>query len=203
MKKMTLEEIKKELGYDFVIVTEHSKVKLAEMKPGDRFTGPDGREWAFITTTDDGGIAAIPTQFVFENEQFDGNSNNFANSDLLQELNDEVLPEIGEENLKEFALDLTSLDGLKDYGEIKTKVGLMTYKFYVEHQDIVAPVLKELDDWVWLATPLSTPKRGVDCGGLCVAPLGCVRWGRCIDPFGVLPFCIFNSDIFVSDRGVV
>ena len=110
VKEMTLEEIKKELGYDFELV-EKQKVKLKSKKPGDRFTGPDGREWVFITVTDDGSVAAIPTQFVFGKKPFDYTSNNFAKSTLFEELKDKVLPEIGEENLNEFILNLRSLDG--------------------------------------------------------------------------------------------
>ena len=49
-------------------------------------------------------------------------------------------------------------DGLKDYGNVKAKVGLLTEEEYRQHRDILPPLGDE--GWWWLATPYSTERAG-------------------------------------------
>ena len=94
-------------------------------------------------------------------------------------------------------MDLTADDGLKCYGSVKRKASLLTtetYRRYVYILDKHKP-----DDWWWLATALSTPAHGYKSAVKCVAPSGYVFNYLCnYDDFGVRPFCILKSHIFVS-----
>ncbi len=207
VKEMTMQEIKDELGYDFTLVTEHKKVKLADVKPGNTFKDNAGTEWIVLEVSN-GTAKCITREFVLKNTKFDDETNNFAKSSLYQKLQNDILPGIlnafGADNVIEFETDLTSDDNLDDYGTVTGKISLLTDRQYREYARLINPVedLKkyEVNDWWWLATPLSTPKREVPYSVRCVLPLGCLYFFGCFYLFGVRPFCIFKSDIFVSQN---
>jgi hypothetical protein len=91
-----------------------------------------------------------------------GDSNNFGESGILRELVSEILPKIeaavGAENVLEFETDLTAIDGLKDYGSIKSKISLPTLDFYRKNIEMFDKYKSEYG--FWLVTPWSTPTRG-------------------------------------------
>lgn len=130
-----------------------------------------------------------------------GKTNNLAESDILKKLNNDFLPGIiaavGEENVCEFETDLTTLDGLKIYGTMKSKVSLPTLDFYranVEIFDKYNP-----DTRWWLATPFSAEPHYKDCWWVeCVAPSGDIGYNFYDFYGGVRPILIFVSDISVS-----
>ena len=95
-----------------------------------------------------------------------------------------------------FDVDLTSDDGLKDYGVIQRKAALMTadqYRKYVQILDRYKP-----DEWWWLATPHSTATHENADWVNCVSPAGNFDYGFYDYQRGVRPFCILKSSIFVS-----
>lgn len=53
-------------------------------------------------------------------------------------------------------IDLTSDDGLKDYGETTQKIFLLTCDMYRKYRSVIP----NLDDWWWLATAYSTESNG-------------------------------------------
>lgn len=176
----------------------NKQVKLAEIPAGGTFKIGD-RE--FVVLDNCGGIAVSITKDVIKNMRF-GPNNNFADSEVdtfCKEFANELAEEIGVDNLVEFPVDLTSDDGLKDYGKITRYVTLMTadqYREYVEILDKHKP-----DKWWWLATPYSTARHENDLWVKCVSPAGHINDVVCnFDNFGVRPFCIFKSDIFVSSE---
>ena len=173
-------------------------MKLSEVKIGKTFTVA-GIE--FIKFTDEDGVCAVVSKDILFNSEF-GKNNNFAESKILEELKNKILAkyerEIGAENIKEFELNLTSLDGLDTYGKITTKIGLPTFDFYRENVKIFDKY--KVSDWWWTATPLTTAKHNCTTAVKCVSPSGYVS-NSCNGnyySFGVRPFCILNSDIFVS-----
>ena len=128
----------------------------------------------FIKFSDNNGqTAAVAKDIVFLSKY--GRNNNFAESDILSKLTNEFLPKVvdavGEDNICEFETDLTTLDGLKTYGAIKSKVSLPTFDFYrtnVKIFDEYSP-----DTWWWLATSDSTEPHREDWPWVvCVAPSG-------------------------------
>lgn len=96
------------------------------------------------------------------NMPFDeGNSNNFPKGTLCKYLNDEFIKKLKADGADTSALipttiDLTSDDGLKDYGETTQKIFLLTCDMYRKYRSVIP----NLDDWWWLATAYSTESNG-------------------------------------------
>lgn len=104
---------------------------------------------------------------------------------------------VGEENVVEHEVDLTSNDGLKCYGFVERRASLLTadlYRKYVDVLDTVKP-----DKRWWLATPWSTARHDHEVCVLCVAPSGRICGDNFISRvYGLRPFCILKSSIVVS-----
>lgn len=133
-----------------------------------------------------------------ESQEF-GSNNNYDGSyvdAICQEFAKEIAAAVGEDNIFLHDVDLTSDDGLKDYGVIRREASLLTTeqaRRYVELLDKY-----KLDAWWWLATPWSTPTHGDSSWVKCVSPAGSFSNYRCYYDVGVRPFCILKSNIFVS-----
>lgn len=144
------------------------------------------------------GVLCLTKDFAYANTKFDSNSNNYANSSIRKILNTEYLKKIadavGEENIVETEIDLTSDDGLDDYGKVTDKVGLLTSDMYRKYNRIIENY--RVNDWWWLATPRSTPHRGYNFSVRCVYYYGALGSNSCFSSIGVRPFLIFNPSIF-------
>ena len=171
--------------------------KLADLKPGEVFK-VSGHDMVVLEHV--GAATAVIHKALLCGKTIFGSSNNYDGSkvdELCNRFADELEKFVGPGNLVEFEVDLTSHDGLKDYGIITRKAALLTadrYRQYVEILDRHNP-----DCWWWLATPDSTPRHDGDRIVLCVARSGglsCSSFG--VDNCGARPFCILKSDIFVS-----
>lgn len=170
----------------------------AEITIGKTVTVAD-TEFIILDKTEKG-IICLAKDFVCEDTEFDEKTNNYANSNLRNKLNTEFFKKladvVGEENLIDIELDLTSDDGLDDYGKVTDKVGLLTEDMYRKYNRIIEKF--PVDDWWWLATPWSTPHRGYRFSVRCVYYGGTLNDGLCSRDGGVRPFCIFSSSIFKS-----
>ena len=134
----------------------------------------------------------LDTMQFGENNNYDGS---YAD-EACNEFAGEIAGIVGEDNVLPHTVDLTSDDGLKDYGEIQRRASLLTteqYRRYVHILDKHKP-----EDWWWLATAHSTAAHGNDAWVNCVAPSGYFNFNRYDFDDGVRPFCILKSDIFVS-----
>ena len=138
---------------------------------------------------------AVAKDTLFD-AKFDDDTNNFAKSSLLSKLKKDVLSkieaEVGAENVLEFETDLWALDGTDEYGKMKSKISLPTVDFYRVNRKVFSKY--HISKWWWLATPDSTNNSFVRCVNL-DGPLSNYY---CNYDFGVRPFLIFKSDIFVS-----
>lgn len=184
------------------------KAKLKTLKRGQTFYGA-GIQWLVLGHTNSSQGLPIVTHIVstgiVERRAFDEkNRNDLGVSTLLAYLNGEFLERLedafGEGAVAEQFIDLTSNDGLKDYGNVKAKVGLLTEKEYRQHRDILPP----LGDggWWWLATPYSTERAG--CPSLVRRVNSGGTLGRNIANggyHGVRPALYLKSDISVSLDG--
>lgn len=171
-------------------------MKLSEVKPGKTFTVA-GIEFIKFSG-DEEKTVAVAKDCVF-NSSF-GKNNNFADSSALKRLKDEILPKleaaVGAENILEHEVDLTSLDGLKTYGSMTSKISIPTFDFYRNNVSVFDE--HKYDGWWWLATPDTTPEHLNDRWCRCVSPGGGIDDGICSFDYGVRPFCIFVSSISVS-----
>lgn len=90
-----------------------------------------------------------------------GSSNNFAASSLRQHLNSTFLDCITQNNPDEIitrTVDLTALNGSKEYGTCEAKVAPLTLDELRKYHDIIP----KPEVWEWSATPWSTPKVNED-----------------------------------------
>jgi hypothetical protein len=135
------------------------------------------------------------------NMPFDeGNSNNFPKGTLCKYLNGEFIKKLKANGADTSALipttiDLTSDDGLKDYGETTQKIFLLTCNMYRKYRSVIP----NLDDWWWLATAYSTESNGYAYGARYVYSDGSLYdSGAYNGDFGVRPAFYLKSSILES-----
>ena len=181
-------QIKKSLGI--------SEVKLSDIPVGETFKIG---EHEFIVLEQSGDTTAvILKELLHDNKEF-GKNNNYMNSyadDICNDFGYKIADVIGKENLIEHEVDLTSDDGLKDYGKIKRYMSLLTANLYRRYVEILDKY--KLDSWWWLSTAYSTPTHDHTSWVKCVSPVGRISNNDCDINIGVRPFCILKSNIFVS-----
>ena len=154
-------------------------------------------EFIKVKETDKGTIA-VTKNCLFDSTY--GDNNNLHKSNILKRLQEEILPKIekavGAENVLEFETNLTTLDGLKPYKPLKSKISLPTLDLYRENVE----VFDEYNPgcWWWLATPESAKPHSEPWWTLCVAPSGDINFNYCDFNIGVRPILFFVSDISVS-----
>ena len=157
-----------------------------------------GGEEFIILDVLESGVLCLSKDFAYTDTMFDSNSNNYANSSIRKLLNTEYFKKladtVGEENIIETEIDLTSDDGLDDYGKVTDNVGLLTADMYRKYNRIIEKY--PVDDWWWLATPWSTPHRGYNFSVRRVNSGGALDNDICSFDYGVRPFLIFNPSIF-------
>ena len=183
------------------------KAKLKTLKRGQTFYGA-GIQWLVLGHTNSSQGLPIVTHIVstgiVERRAFDEkNRNDLGVSTLLAYLNGEFLERLedafGEGAVAEQFIDLTSNDGLKDYGNVKAKVGLLTEEEYRQHRDILPPLGDE--GWWWLATPYSTERAGYPSLVRLVGSDGALHDIAYDGNNGVRPALYLKSDISVSLDG--
>lgn len=144
------------------------------------------------------GTAILFKDSLEERRKFDSNSGNWISSDLRNYLNTDfyksLSAEIGEENIVEHTVDLTTVEGSKKFGTVQDKVSLLTCHQFSKYHDILEKF--KLDKWWWLCTPIDVP-GWEDCARA-VYVNGLVFYFNYNYVGGVRPFCILKSNIFVS-----
>lgn len=127
-----------------------------------------------------------------------GNNNNYLGSSIEKYLNGEffqsIAASIGSDNIIEHTVDLRAGDGLDTYGKIKNKISLLTIDLYRRYRRLLPNLSK---DW-WLATACSTTDNNISRGVCVVRSDGLLDWGGCDFCYGVRPYFILNSSIYVS-----
>ena len=184
-----VKEIEKAIG-------KKSDTKLKDIPVGEVFKIAD---YEFIVLEHSKDTTAVILKDLLHNSVQFGSNNNFNDSNVdvkCTEFGSEIAKIVGKRNLIEHTVDLTSDDGLKDYGKVKRYVSLLTadrYRRYVEILDKY-----KLEKWWWLATPHSTPTHNHTAWIKCVSPSGLINYSSGNFNYGVRPFCILNSNISVS-----
>ena len=174
----------------------NNQVMLSEVENGKTFKIGDV---TYIKFKDENGKTIAVTKDSVCRTRF-GKDNNLKNSKVLKELETKFLPKvaeiIGEENICTFETDLTTLDGLKNYGVMESKISLPTFDFYRENVEIFDKY--KLDEWWWLATPDSAEPHYSPVWICCVSPRGDIGSYCYYFVSGVRPILHFVSTIFVS-----
>lgn len=173
------------------------KTKLSEKAVGDIVTIGE-HEYIVLEQNDFIGTTSLLMKELIEDSIEFGDTADYKTSKvkkLLDKFALELEKEVGEDNVIEHNIDLTSDDGLKDYGKTTAKVSPLTCDLYRKFVYIIDKF--KLDKWWWLATAFSTPTHGYENFVRCVSPSGYININS-YDYVGVRPFCILNSNIFVS-----
>ena len=190
--ELTDEQVKQIIG------TYNQRKQLSEYAAGD-IVKIGGFEMVVLEQSD-GQTALILKGMYGEDTEFGEKNNNYDGScvdEKCQQFAQELAEIVGWENIVLHKVDLTSDDGLKDYGVVERRASLITadmYRKFVEILDTVNP-----KTWWWLATAHSTKRHENDAWVKCVSPSGCVSNNYYYDVNGVRPFCILKSTIFVSE----
>ena len=173
------------------------KVELSTLVPGDEFKTDIGD---FIVLEQEEGTTKVITKELYKENVAFGECNDYRKSKVRKLCDNEILKDFesvfGADNIVEHDVDLTTLDGQKMFGEIKSKVRPLTFDEARKHNSLI--VDKSLPDWYWTVTAWSSEERGYKYSIAVVAPSGLINNISCYGDGGVRPFCILKSNIFVS-----
>ena len=174
------------------------KVELSALNPGEIFKV--GENDFVVLEQSDGQTSVISKRFMAEDVVFDNNSKDYNTSNLKKVIERDIQPIIekyvGEENIVEHEVDLTSVDMQTEFKPCKCKVRPITFDEARKYNNLL--VNDDLDDWWWTCTSWSTEKRGYKYSMAVVSSSGFIRSRCCYRNGGVRPFCILKSNIFVS-----
>ena len=200
MLKEVVKMMEEREGKEAVQPDTSAGIKLANLQCGETF---DLCDHEFIVLKQDGDKTHIVCKdFWVEDERF-GDSTDYKDSNIKRIMEESVLPEIekavGAENIVEHVVDLTSVDMQTEKETLLCKVRPITFDEAREYNELI--VNKDLDDWWWTCTPWSSVERGYTYPVAVVSPSGGFGDYYCDGGFGVRPFCILKSNIFVSKKG--
>lgn len=158
-----------------------------------------GQRWVVLEHNTTGTLCL--TEKIVETRAFDeGNCNNFAVASSKEYLNgaylDNLLEDVNGPNAFLTAeLDLTTDDGLKDYGTCTVTIFLLTVDQYRRNRDVIP----NADDWWWLSTAFSTKSNGYESLARLVYADGTLNRSNAYHGFsGLRPACYLDSDLLIS-----
>lgn len=194
-------EVARELVRQLEEAERKNKVELSTLAPGDVFE--IGKNDFIVLEQMSFETKVISKDFMAENIVYDEDSRDYNESNLKKVIEDEIQPiiesEVGENNLVEHTVELTSVDMQHEFDDCKCKVRPITFDEARKYNNLLPN--KELDDWWWTCTPWSTAERGCKYSIAVVSSAGDVSISCCYYYNGVRPVCILKSNIFVSKKG--
>lgn len=194
-------EVARELVRQLEEAERKNKVKLSTLAPGDVFE--IGKNDFIVLEQMSFETKVISKDFMAENIVYDEDSRDYNESNLKKVIEDEIQPiiesEVGENNLVEHTVELTSVDMQHEFDDCECKVRPITFDEARKYNNLLPN--KELDDWWWTCTPWSTEERGCSYSITVVSSAGVIYRNSCYSNIGVRPVCILKSNIFVSKKG--
>ena len=176
------------------------KIRLCDVRPGEQFA-LDGVEFVKLDD-DDGATFVVTADVILECVPFDSEGeterNNFVGSEIESALLEWLNGHPGiEEAVVERPIDLTSMDGMKDYGKPVVMVRLLTIDEYRRYRSLILLTSKHY----WTATPWTTEGSPYSDSTYAyyVYTGGTLFYDYVYDPhFAARPALYLKSDIFVS-----
>lgn len=179
---------------------ERKTISISKAKVGS-FIVYGGLEWVVLDKTTKG-VKVLSKHRLYSKAFDTDNHNNWAASTLRNELNNfnkggwccayEKTSQINKKDLVEFERDLTTDDGITDYGKCRDYMSLLTCEEYRKYRELIPFA----DDWCWTITADSLVYdyyiRSVGSNG----SLGINH--ACRSSYGVRPLCVLKSDTLVE-----
>lgn len=194
-------EVARELVRQLEEAERKNKVELSTLAPGDVFE--IGKNDFIVLEQMSFETKVISKDFMAENIVYDEDSRDYNESNLKKVIEDKIQPiiesEVGENNLVEHTVELTSVDMQHEFDDCKCKVRPITFDEARKYNNLLPN--KELDDWWWTCTPWSTAEREWNYSMAVVSSAGIISRSGCNLNLGVRPVCILKSNIFVSKKG--
>ena len=195
-------EVARELVRQLEEAERKNKVELSTLAPGDVFE--IGKNDFIVLEQIGAEVKIISKNFMAKNVVYDETSRDYNKSNLKEMIEDKIQPiiesEVGENNLVEHTVELTSVDMQHEFDDCKCKVRPITFDEARKYNNLLPN--KDLDDWWWTCTPWSTEERGCSYSIAVVSSAGYFNHNYCYDDYdGVRPVCILKSNIFVSKKG--
>lgn len=194
-------EVARELVRQLEEAERKNKVELSALAPGDVFE--IGKNDFIVLEQMSFKTKVISKNFMAEDIVYDEDSRDYNESNLKKVIEDKIQPiiesEVGENNLVEHTVELTSVDMQHEFDDCKCKVRPITFDEARKYNNLLPN--KELDDWWWTCTPWSTAERKWKYNVAVVSSAGGIGYYGCSNNLGFRPVCILKSNIFVSKKG--
>lgn len=194
-------EVARELVRQLEKAERKNKVELSTLASGDVFE--IGKNDFIVLEQIGAETKIISKNFMTEDIVYDEDSRDYNKSNLKEIIEDKIQPiiesEVGENNLVEHTVELTSVDMQHEFDDCKCKVRPITFDEARKYNNLLPN--KELGDWWWTCTPWSTAEREWKYSMAVVSSAGFIDYGGCSSSSGVRPVCILKSNIFVSKKG--
>lgn len=180
------------------------KVEIGSIEPGKTvLIGGDKYEILdsdFKDVIGDRGVFVLAKESLFEKTFDEGNCNNWKSSSLRKYLNGEWLEELKKEVPGEYIMpfkrDLTSDDGLHDYGTCEDFVSLIICDEYRKYHE---KYISNKKTWWWTLTPYSTPYASYPNGERLVYADGSLYYSSsCNGSYGVAPALLLLPSLLVE-----
>ncbi len=193
-------ELARELVRKLEEAEKTNKVQLSELQPGETFKIGEHDFIVLEQNGCSGTTNVISKSFMAKDIVFDNDTRDYNKSNLKRVIEENIQPvieaEVGARNIIEQVGNLTSVDMQDEFKPCYCKVRPITFNEARKYNNLL--VNKELNDWWWTCTPWSTDNRGWKYAIAVVSPSGGIGRNCCNYYYGVRPFCILKSNIFVS-----
>lgn len=177
-----------------------SKIEVGTLNRGDTFF-QKGEEFIVLDKLPNGDMFVIKSEFLPDRYEF-GDNNDWRVSPIRTSMNSGEIYQhmcelFGAENIIDMHRDLTSLDGLDDYGTCIDKVSMLTAAEYAKYHKILGVMSEYECSWLTI-TPFSTPSNDYSGGVCCVSSDGILRWRGCGWGRAVRPVLTLSSSTLVD-----
>ena len=193
MLELTMKELREILGCDVKIIDESEKRR--NIHSGDS-VNVAGIEWVVLDKIGDM-VMCMTKDVFYENVVFNGDEEEYINSDIRKILNNDFLmrirKEVNENDIFNIDAGLLSLYGIGYCGKITDKIGILNFGMYLKYNYIFRTYPTNTP--YWLITPWVNKQKGsmkVTNIYACNAVSGAYSKGDA----GMRPFCVFSSSIF-------
>ena len=160
---------------------------MRDFKPGDTVEFA-GQKWNVLDEVEQNKFLCVNNDIICEKEFDEDNSNNWKESSLRRYLNGEYLEKFKDVNLASWQQDLTTDDGMKEYGSSEDKIFLLTAEQYRKYRKNIRVIL----GWWWLITADSTVNNYVRYVNTDGSLYNCYAYGS---NNGVRPACVVDLSI--------